>query len=123
MLIEQRVIGVGDLGELHHAGIVDKHVDAAKGGLRRIEHAAHGVGIADISLGGKRPSAGRLDPARHRLRGFGVAGVVDHDGEAVLCKAFGHRGADPAGGTRYQCYFLGFVRHFVLLLICGLAAG
>ncbi len=35
---------------MHDAGIVDQHVDAAEGRFGGVEHAAHGVRIADVGL-------------------------------------------------------------------------
>ena len=67
LLVEQRVVAVGDRRELHDAGIVDQHIDAAEGGFRRVEHAAHRVGIADIGLRGQRPAALAFDLAGQRL--------------------------------------------------------
>jgi len=40
-LLEGRVIGLGDRRQLHDAGIVHQHIDAAIGRFRRIEHPLH----------------------------------------------------------------------------------
>ena len=112
LLIEQRIVAVGDFCEFHDAGIVDEHVDAAERGFRGVEHAAHRVGVADIGLGGERPAALAFDLAGQRLGGFGIAGIVDDDGEAVAGETLRHSGTDATGGACYDCYFVGFVGHF-----------
>ena len=112
LLVEGRVIGVGDLAELHDAGIVDQHVDAAERRFRCVEHAAHGTGIADIGLRGQRAAAGGLDPVGDRLGRLGIAGIVDDDGEAVPGEPLGHCRTDPARSARYQSYLVGLLSHF-----------
>ena len=55
--------------QLHDAGIVDQHVDAAERRLRRVEHARDRGRVADVGLGGEGPAAGLLDLAGQRLGG------------------------------------------------------
>ena len=40
MAVEQLVVALGDRGQMHDAGIVHQHIDAAERRFRRIEHAA-----------------------------------------------------------------------------------
>jgi len=102
LLVEQRIVAVGDFGKLHDAGVVDQHIDAAEGGFRGVEHAAHRIGIADISLGGKRLAALGFDFARQCLGGFNIAGIIDDDGEAIGGEMLRHRGTDAAGSAGYN---------------------
>jgi hypothetical protein len=62
MSIEQRVVSIGQRGELHDAGVVDEHIDRAECRLGGVEEPADGHRIADVGLNGRRPSAGRGDP-------------------------------------------------------------
>ena len=119
--IEQCVAAVGDGRQAHDAGIVDQHVDAAERGFSRVEHARHGGDIRDVGLSRHGPAAGPLDPGDHRRRGSAVAGIVHHDGEAVLGQALGDRGADTAGGTGDDGNLIGLGGHDLSPL--GLATG
>jgi hypothetical protein len=82
--VEAGIVGIGNLGDAHYAGIVDQHIDATEGRFGGVEEAADGSRVADIGLGSDRPAAGCLDLASERLGGGGVARVVDDDGKAVL---------------------------------------
>jgi len=77
--------------------------------VRRIEHPAHGLGIADIGLGRQRAAARTLDPSGQRLSGRRVAGGVDDDREPVARQPFRDGCANAARGPRNNRYFFGFV--------------
>jgi hypothetical protein len=59
MTIEQGVTAVSDGRQVHDAGIVDQHVDAAERGFSRVEHARHRGNIRDVGLGRHGVAAGR----------------------------------------------------------------
>ncbi|EGE58033.1 hypothetical protein RHECNPAF_3500087 [Rhizobium etli CNPAF512] len=103
LAVEGFVVGLGERGEHHDTGIVDEHVDAAEGGFRGIEHATHGVRIADIGFRGQRLATGLLDLPGEVLGRRGIAGIVDDDGKTVSGEALGNRRADTAGSAGNQC--------------------
>jgi hypothetical protein len=82
--------------------IVDEHIDTPKGGLGRVEHAAHGVGVGDISLGSDGLTSRCLDFGHDGFRRGGVAGVIHHYRVAVFSESLGNRGAYAGGSTRYD---------------------
>jgi len=100
--LEGRVVGVGDGRERPDAGIVDEHVDTAERRFRGVEHAAHNLRIAHIGFGGQGATALVFDPAGQSLGGRGIAGIVDHDGEAVARQPLRHCGANTGRGTGYD---------------------
>ena len=101
--------------QLHDAGIVDQHVDAAERRLGRVEHARDRLRVADVGLGGDGAAAGLLDLADQRL-GFGcAAGVIDDDGEAVGGEPLGDGGADAARSAGDERDLVGAGVHFDLL--------
>jgi hypothetical protein len=71
--IESRVVGFDDGRQRHDASVVDQYVHAAERGFRRIEHAAHGLRVAHVGLGGQRSAALAFDRARQSLGRRGVA--------------------------------------------------
>ena len=103
MRVEGGIVGVGDVCQRHHAGVVDQHVDAAERRDRLGEQAAHVVRLADIGLAHRGEATGLLDLARQRLGGRGALGIVDHDREAVTGETLGDRRADAARGTGDEC--------------------
>ncbi len=86
--------------------------DAAEAAFGGVEQAPHRHGIADVGPGGKRPAALGFDLAGERLGGFGVAGIIDDDDEALAGEALRDRRADAARGARYDCYLTGLIGHF-----------
>ena len=96
MLVEQRVRGRGDRGQLHDAGVVDQHVDAAVVVLGGVEHRLDRGRIGDVRLHRARHPAGLRDLFGERLSDVRTARVIDHDREAVFGEALGHRRADAA---------------------------
>lgn len=96
-LVERRVIGLGEAGQLHDAGVVHQHIDAAVGALRRIEQPLHCLWVADIGLHGDRLAVAGLDFLHQRRCRRRIAGVVDDDGKDVVRQTPGDSGADAPG--------------------------
>ena len=67
MAVEQLVVGLGDRSQVHDAGIVHQHVDAAERRIRRVEHAGDRGRVADVGLRRDGAAAGFLDLADQRL--------------------------------------------------------
>ena len=55
------VVAFGDRRQLHDAGVVHQHVDAAERRLRRVEHARDRGRVADVGLRRDGAAAGFLD--------------------------------------------------------------
>ena len=66
---EGRVVDLRQRRQLHDAGIVHQHVDAAIGRLGGVEQARHGLGVADVGLEGHGPAAGLLNLGHQVRRG------------------------------------------------------
>ena len=104
--VEQRVITLRDAREAHDAGIVDDYIDAAEGGLRRIEHARHCGCVAYVRLSGRGLAASRLDCPHQLLCVLGAACIIDDHPEAVGrqsardCSSDAARGAGHDGDPR-----------------------
>jgi hypothetical protein len=85
-----------DRPEGHGPGHVHQDVDAAEGGLDRVEGRAHVLLIGDIAPDGDRGTTG-LGDRRDGLVGTGpVARIVHGHGHAVACEPFGHDTPDGA---------------------------
>ena len=114
LAIELRVVGVGNLGELHDAGVVDQYIDAAERFLRRVEQRAHGRRVGNVGLDRDRLAARCFDLLDQRFSRRGIAGVVHGDGKAVPRQPLGHRGADAAGCTSDDGNLVCLLAHDVL---------
>ncbi len=75
MAVEQLVVGLGDRGEVHDAGIVDQHIHTAERCIRRIEHPDDRSRVTDIRLRRDGAAAGLLDLAGQRFGLRGAAGM------------------------------------------------
>ena len=115
MAVEQLVVAFGDRGQLHDAGVVHQHVDAAECRIRRVEHAGDRGRVADVGLRGDGAAAGLLDSAGQRFSLAGAARIVDDDGEAIGGEPLGDGGADAAGCAGDECDLFGVRIHFDLL--------
>ena len=97
--IEEVVVGLRDRRQLHDAGVVDQHVDAAVRLLGGVEHRAHRGGVAHVGLHRARAAPGLSNLRDLCIRFGALPGEVDDDGEAVACEALREGGADAARGA------------------------
>lgn len=86
MRIERGIIGFGKARELHNAGVVHHHVNAAEGCFRSVEHAADGCWIAHVCLCGQGASTGCFDLAGKRFSFGLVACIVDELAAGALAE-------------------------------------
>jgi rRNA-processing protein FCF1 len=94
--IEECVVRVGELRELHDAGRVDQRVDAAVGLLCGIEQLVHRARIADIGGDGNCLPSLRADARDQFLGGLRVARKVDDDLHSVARESRRDSCADSA---------------------------
>jgi hypothetical protein len=100
--LEELVLRVGNRGQRHDARVVDQYGERARFLLGRVEKTAYLVRLADVGSDGNRISAALADARDLRTRLLLFTRVVDHDGEAVVGKAFGDRGANAARSARHD---------------------
>jgi len=90
---------LGDRPHWHDAGAVHHDVDPAEGAERFLKQALDGRRVGHVRLNGEGVAASGLDLGRGRFGVARIAGIVQHDPEAVSSQPQGHRATDTARGT------------------------
>ncbi|GAA3159165.1 hypothetical protein GCM10020001_099000 [Nonomuraea salmonea] len=95
--VEGRLVGVGGVGEVEHAGVVDEDVDVP-GAFGQRRHLGRPGEVGGFEAG---RAARLLDPAQRGLRTLAVAAVHD-DAGAAPGQGQGGGAADARGGSGDQ---------------------
>ena len=82
-VVEHGDIAIGDRAQRHDAGAMDDDIDRADALSGLLEELLHIGGAGDIRLESGSPSTSGGDRRDGLFRFRGVAGVVEHYGEAV----------------------------------------